>query len=177
MKKQYIILSLLSLLTATNCFAVDIYNGKIIKHKQWTTGEAKAIFHETKDMNDQSTSIDDTVSMTSSDVGTVQGVVGKPVEIKSNHYSYLVNHTDKAQSFHYTMGTCAVAANHKEHCAYYFDEVKLQPKGYLTKMLEPTLSLTFDKPGTYDLYAFTDLGGHDKSNTKSVGKIVIKEEG
>src|SRR3990167_9102818 len=153
--KEKLLLGLALASMVTSGFALEIDKGHVVSHKEWTTGNAKGFFKPgkmTAEMMKMKGMRSDAYSYSSlySYVTSAKGTVNTPVEIDGDNYIYAYNNTQKAETYHYSFSICAHNSDHTAQCAYYYDELVLEPGGSASSMEIPSLQVTFMKPGTYN---------------------------
>lgn len=151
--KGKLLLGLVLVTITTSSFALEIDKGRVINHKEWTTGNAKGFFKPGKMTNEmmkgQGWHGNSSYSSLYSYASSTQGTVNTPVNIEGDNYIYAHNDTEKDEIYHYTFSICAHNSDHTAQCAYYYDELVLQPGGSASSSEIPSLQVTFTKPGKY----------------------------
>jgi hypothetical protein len=154
MKKIVLSLTCLAMMSS-NAFALEIYKGNLIKHKEWTDGTAKMIVNSGK-MFPAKLNSSFPWSLQSS-LEHQKGKVGELNNIKAEHQVNVVNRTDKKQRYVYQFSVCS-GEEKTFQCAYYLDEFELEPGGNASGSKEPVLQKIFKAPGQYDTEAMSSLG-------------------
>ncbi len=144
---------------ASNAFAVEIKNGRLLSHKEWTTGSATASFSPgTKTLQDilrkhpQMKSISSLPTSVASDARPTTGRVGETIAANNDGFVFVVNDTEETREYRYTILMCAQKTDNMQECAYSFDHIELEAGGvfYASKLV--ALKVKFDKPGLYEAY-------------------------
>lgn len=156
---------------ATHAFAADISKGKVIQHKEWSTGQVKAVFHEVKKPLLKSN--EGRATVTTSDIDVAYGTVGIPVTVSATTRIYIRNMTGTTQTFRYNAAVCANTTAQDLECAHYFDVIELEPDGSYRQDIEPKMIVSFNQAGKYDIRAFTSLDGHNRVTSNSNSKAII----
>ena len=159
MKGKLLLGLTIATLISANSFALEIYKGKLIKHKEWTTGGVKSsVINAATNtshlkLNTALASKSATPYLeTFSFGGDISGYVGNLVQVIGNNEVYVHNYSDTSQTYYYTLNVCADAGNKEDKCIFYFDEFSLDPDGYVSTNIQPSLYLVYFTPGTYDYY-------------------------
>lgn len=167
-------LALVSFISA-NTYAVEIYKGKIIKHKEWSTGTIKVTFKDTKlKLFDLKVSplhkANDAIPYIQSHANApvFRGTVGIATPINSEHMVIMQNATTSTQTLYYNFGVCLTTAPHVEECTYSYDEVMLEPGGHIYMPQIADASTTFSEPGSYRFNVSTNAGLVDPDGHMSV---------
>lgn len=88
MKGKILLASILAFSITTNAFALEIYKGKLLKHKEWTTDSGiKAIYTNVKQpklmpMSEHKAAY--------SFINFAEGTVGTPVTVGGNLFVYII---------------------------------------------------------------------------------------
>src|ERR1700733_5870207 len=114
------LLLLCSIFITINCYALEIHNGHLINHKEWTTDGTKMLIKNGKNqhmaMLNQKKMANSIYSNIFNSVDLSKGVVGIPIDVKSSHQVYILNETEQTQQYSYTFGVCAQVENHRVQC-------------------------------------------------------------
>ncbi|OGT44199.1 MAG: hypothetical protein A3F42_04150 [Gammaproteobacteria bacterium RIFCSPHIGHO2_12_FULL_37_34] len=151
---------------ATSAFALEIYKGRLITHKEWTTGNAKGFFKASKmipELKAKGLDAEHSYSYIYSYAASIKSSVNTPVNVSGENYISLYNDTRTKELYHYTFSVCARNSDHTAQCAYYYDEIELEPGGYANSAEQPILQVTFAKPGNYNGWASTSLSKDQES--------------
>ena len=152
----------LSILLSVNCYALEIYKGHLVNHKEWTTGGAKMLVKEGKNqrlkMLTPTKNSSGVFSNSFNSIDFTQGVVNVPIDIKSTHQIYVLNDTEQTHQYSYILGSCAQIDTHNIQCGYYLDSVELKPGGYVYTDEQPLLQVVVKIAGNYMVNSFTSLG-------------------
>lgn len=150
-------------IASANSFALELYKGRVINHKEWTTGNVKATFKDSMKnatsqfKNKMMTKSDSTYASIYSNGLNTKGATGVPVTINGNHSIYVMNDTQAAQQYNYTLSICANTSENTTQCAYYYDEIQLEAGGYVVVDKAPVLEVKFSQPGIYKSHTSTNL--------------------
>lgn len=146
---------------ATSGFALEIYKGHVVSHKEWTTGNAKGFFKPGKITSEilksKGLRTDNSYSSLYTYATTVKGNVNTPIDIPGDNYIFVYNDTQVSEFYHYTFSICARNSEHTASCAFYYDELVLEPGGYASSAEQPILQVSFAKPGLYESAVSTML--------------------
>lgn len=157
---------------ASQVYAVDIYKGKILQHKEWSTGKGKVIFKEIKNKNLRSNVGEAIASFSTVDV--VYGTVGVPVEVQGTSSGYIKNTTDSPQIFSFNTAVCAETNPFNTECLFYYDRYELEPGGHVhIEGIQPSISATFADAGEHNIFVSTQIEGVSRVGSESVSKAII----
>src|SRR3990167_8260549 len=98
--KEKLLLGLALASMMTSSFALEIYKGRVINHKEWMTGNAKGFFKQGK-MTDSMMKAkelrgdESSYSSLFSAVHSAKGTVNTPVNLEGDNYIYAYNNTQK----------------------------------------------------------------------------------
>lgn len=164
----------------TNTFAVEIYKGQIISHKEWSTGNNQYSFDDAKNhfpltslpthTNNNSYTYYDSQAIGLS----FTGLVNMPIKINGYNYTAIENYTTATQTYLYHVEDCAVIDSHTSNCAYYDDQIQLDPEGYIIYQQSPSLITTFSTKGIYQNVVTTIVNGSDNSSSTSTASSSIQ---
>lgn len=151
-------------------FAFEIFNGHILSQKQWSTANNKAIFIKSSNYkvlsNKQITNVlpncnGDRYRLTH-DISPISAKIGKLVTIRGHHDIYIQNNSESTKTYKYTHQICSDTSQSTVQCAYYEENIELQPGGYISSSSESQLPMWFDKIGEYSTSVSTTIEGtHD----------------
>jgi hypothetical protein len=170
--KSLVILT--ALLLTANAYAMEIHNGHLVSHKEWTTGGAKMMVtaqksqHKAAMLSSKKLTTGALYANVFNSLDIAKGTVGNPIDIKSIHGIYLSNQTEQTHQYFYIFGVCAQVEDHRELCGYYNDVVELQPGGYVGVDEQPYLQVAVNKPGEYQLSSFSYAGKQDEYNNTTL---------
>lgn len=168
-----IMLGLVLIIASVNAaFAFKIHNGKLIEHREWTTGDAvvrvkdttdhdpvnplKLIFQETK--KDSFTENKDGIELHNKILTDGEtGAVGTETVINGYVSAYLENfHSYAAKTYKVYSNFCL-----GENCAKSSYEVQLEPGGYFEFRVKRAVSFNFETPGHYKAVLASLVDGDD----------------
>lgn len=175
MKGKIFIASLLAFSVTTNAFALEIYKGKVIKSKEWTTDSGiKAVYTNAK--HSRLKPMDEGRDAVSQ-INFTEGAVGAPVTVNGGNFVYISNESEQTNTYHFQTSICAALTEHTDRCSYHFEDVSLEPGGYFMVDKENAMQLTFAEAGEYSSYIVTsvsDSGDNYITGTaSSCNKILI----
>ena len=148
---------------SANSYALEIYNGKITKHKEWTTGGAKASYVTSSNgasparFSRQKSQDHRSQDFKQAAVAAAQGAVNVPMIIDNRHYVFFDNDTTEVKTISYTYSVCSKDSDKMNQCVYYQNEAILQPGGYMSDDIKPVLEITYTTPGKYRVQASTSV--------------------
>lgn len=181
MKKKVLFCSTLAVLFISNSFALDIHQGKVLSHKEWSTNNVKAIF---KDVNSNKTSTNFSnenppitiISEITSKIEPTTATTSLPAIISSTQKLFVRNQTTSLQHYSYSFEMCTWTEHHDQsQCAYYDDEFELQPNGYAELNKKPELHIQFTKAGSYMTWATAYLWCDNSTYSSSTNTINITD--
>lgn len=154
----------LILMISTSSFALEIYKGRLIKHREWTTVYAKGMFNAV-DIKNRSLAVRNKMARTSessditvfSDAKAIQGIVNSKTLLDGEHYISIQNNTTTTQQYDYELSICVDTSTFASQCTYFNVEIQLDPTGYASDSEESNLFIQFTKPGIYHTDVSTNL--------------------
>lgn len=176
----------LGLLVSVNSFASELYKGKILEHKEWSTGKVKVMFNDSHapntflDINHQlphAKLSDDGyyVKMETSAINSA-GTVGLPILTQGNLMLLVENTGDGTKFFAYTLTVCLGTSEHESLCSNYFDAVQLDPEGYIFTTIAPAQQYAYGQAGTYkDQVSVNLITDTQNVTSSSTGVIEIAD--
>lgn len=182
MKIKLLVSMAIAAAVGSNAFAVQITKGKLVSHKEWTTGGAVAAYLPgTKSLDsllrDKSMMKQTRIQpyhYVSADTAPVHGLVGEALSISNDAYVYAYNGSNEIQKYSYTFDICTNRSEHINECVYTFDEIELQPGGNFYNASQPVLKVKFDKPGTYQTIASSYIFSNGlSSGSASIADITV----
>jgi hypothetical protein len=172
----------LTTIVGSNSFALEIYKGHLISHKEWSTGNVKGGFVANKIMksalasNHAASNDHGEQKNIISQIASYTGTVGSPVAVNSENSIYMLNVSETSKLYRYTYSLCADAIDKTAQCVYYSDAIQLDAGGYFNNVQAPQLQLIYATPGTYQTYTTTSLNTEDWTSvtgSTSVGSVTI----
>jgi hypothetical protein len=134
---------------SSHALAMEIYHGRVIKEKSWSTNGEKVVFakHDASSMAMSGSPQAQSMYTDIHSIGT--NAVGEPVS--ADGYSYVSVRNDTADNETYSVlhSTCVALTDKIEHCAYHQKDLELDSGGYFHDNTSPRLTVKFDKPGIY----------------------------
>src|SRR4029078_9068343 len=119
MKRNILLLSLaLAGAVSTNCFAYEIHKGKLLEHKEWTTGAAKGTFISTPSNKMKPASSATGNFEIYSSASPAKSLSGSSAKILGDTSIYISNYTDHTQEYRYTISVCGMMADNLENCLF-----------------------------------------------------------
>ena len=173
MKGKLLLCGTLTTLFCANSFAMEIYKGRIIEHKEWTTGNAKITFKPSDarearlKFDQQKKQSQNAGAFISTYADSIKGNVGQPITVTGSHIIDVRNDTQATQRYTYILSLCTNTSNHQAQCGYYYDTVELESGGYIFNSYTPMLQVQFDNAGTYTNYAQTLVHTSLESNSSN----------
>jgi hypothetical protein len=158
--KKILIGILIAGLTSSSAFALKITQGKLLSHKEWTTGNIIKATYAThaelssKDIEkliyNQHKSLISGV-YTSSTAEALEGKILTPTTATGSGLAVMHNGSKKAQTFTYTLQTCIDLRDGQKNCAVYEDMIEVEPDSMAFSTKEPSVQFTFDHAGDYPI--------------------------
>ena len=153
---------------SSHAFALEIYKGKIISQKTWSTDGGKAVMVANKSQVRKQPRMDTSYQYVEARVYAGTAKVGEPVTIAHDHGYGVGNNDTENHTYQARMTVCSSESANTVHCIHHFDTIELTPGGYFREDNIPDLVMTYDKAGSYYLSAYTSLS-EDKVNTDNYG--------
>lgn len=162
-------------LTGASAYAMEISKGKLLSHKEWTTGNViKSSFLEVnKKQNTLLSSIwskntlgskvipmDIDVLFTGARIFAGQmlpGVVGEEVTLFGFTRHAIDNRSASMQTYQLYSTLCAQTGMGTGTCATSEDDVSIEPGGYIAIERRPNMTVSYDEPGTYNVAVFSAI--------------------
>jgi hypothetical protein len=177
-KKSLIGLALISLVSF-NTYALTITKGHLISHKEWSTGDIALNFKNLKPSSlSHKLALPKTGPNTSVTVVTwlppISGAIGATIPISGLNELYVYNSSTSSQTYGYQFGICVNTTTHDSQCTYTDDQFSLDAGGYAKADDSPTISLSFDTPGTYQTSAVASVLANDNSEYTSNSSNIVQ---
>lgn len=182
MKKLSILCLALTTAMSTQVFSMEIYNGKILDHKEWTTGGARATYiynaktkghlRHLSNLEDENNFSDMLTSSIASDFASI----GKSLEIQNGYHLSFSNQSKSKKRYRYTFSVCATDDSNLSQCAHFSNSVELNPGGYFNDSdSRPALKMNYRKPGKHFISANIDSfeGDSHRGIANSYGSILV----
>jgi hypothetical protein len=156
-------LSLLALAISSHSFALEIYKGTILNHKESTTGGITVTFKNgAKQKSLRALSADDSFEpiyiYTNAEQQSAK--LGELANIQGEHDVSIQNPTEITQQYGISISTCV--GNDIEHtslsrCAHSYYDISLEPQGYFDESRIPDLLVTFNDTTPRALYTHVEV--------------------
>lgn len=181
MKKKLLTLALISM-ASTNAFSIDIVKGKLIDHKEGTTGRVKAIFKEDhSNRNERLLSLGkpnkENTNFIYSHVRLLPveiNPIGSSTSIQSSIGASISTNKSEVYTIHRSIcvqkkpfDDTQVQSFDDYDCNTYEDKVSMQPGGYVYTRENAGVIRTFDLPGKYDVYSSVFISDANESTVFS----------
>lgn len=159
-------LGILALAISSHSFALEIYKGTILNHKESTTGGIKGILKEQPRHAASLRTLEDENNMiyVDSNVHQQSATLGQPTKIESNQSVHILNTTDAAQKYNVITSVCVGAGDYDKNtgqCYYIDDTISLEAGGSYDEYYMPEM-----------LMAFNDLSPKNLSASVEVSKVL-----
>jgi hypothetical protein len=162
MKIKLLVSMAIAAAVGSNAFALEISKGKLISHKEWSTGGAiassqpgsktlESVMRRHKSMLKSENSV--SYYFLEAETAPATGRVGEPVSVSNNAFVYARNDTSETQTYNYNFSICTNKSDHIIECVYAGDVIELLPGGFFSNTAQPVLTVKFDKPGSYSTMA------------------------
>ncbi len=190
-KKTFFCFASLAIISSSS-FAVEIENGRLLQHKEWSTGNIKVSFQPQNiqtiiskldknklEMSNQSLQSNkyhvndegEILVAIGSELAPAKGVVNLPITVTGNQFFGVKNRSSIAQKYAYTFSICVYPSGSAPQCANYADTVELQAGGKFINHLAPVLQFTANKAGTYKTNLFISVQGDFPESTMNPNSI------
>lgn len=159
MKMKTILCLTMALGICSQAMALEIYKGKILSQKVWSTHGEKARLASAKNRQHKSQLIDGNVFQASyAQILSRTAKVDELVSIENNNALFVDNNTDEEHEYRVMNSVCSDTDENTTHCIHYFKTFVLSPGGYLSDDMHPVLDMTYSKAGSYRIAVFTSFG-------------------
>lgn len=163
-------------LAGTQAFALEIVKGKVVEHKEWSTGHIKSVIKNTSIPDAKLKKPFDKDSEWAALYLDIQhGTVGQPVTWAPHAFIHHSNMTEANEKISYFVGACVWMTLNDIECTYYSDTVELQPGGTIYGGGVPEVTTTFDQAGTYNITSFVSLMGDAQLNSSAESRIIVAD--
>lgn len=178
MKSKILLSVMFGLLVNANAFAVEIYKGQLVNHKEWSTHNVQLNVMNGKNSLAQMKHVTVKDSDGSSFVflqsllPQARGKVGSVTTVDSTNGMFIQNLTDTSQTYLYGVSLCSSADGRTNECGYYQDQYQLDPQGYV--MLTPDIQvlIPFTMPGTYQSTLTATISGNEDTSPLSMSMAI-----
>lgn len=179
-------LALTSMISAS-AFAMEIHNGKLLKHKEWTTGnligtsakkfsKAEVLkFKENLKLN--GVAISDHMTMSYSMANATTGVAGERADVNGVQFAFLLNDSEGTQVYSVFNSICAATSDKTTECMFYQDEIMLDAQGYAFDLQQPSIQPIFNANGSYNTTVMTVIAVEDERYNGFVAESVSQSSG
>lgn len=156
--KLLLISAAVTALVSANSFAMEIYKGKLINHKEWSDSNDKFSFKSNVSalpltLPTHGKKIHGKANGNQAMVYAVANggnfLTNSDVSLTGYGIIYVENDTDAEQTYDYRQSICVNISEHEQHCAQLADSVDLEPGGYFLNQDMPVVNVTFNEPGNY----------------------------
>jgi hypothetical protein len=159
MKGKLLLGLTIATLISANTFALEIYKGKLLKHKEWSTGGAQGSFKNVatnladfKLHANKTTKSSEPFLQAFTHAAHTKTLVGATTLPYGQYQIYIYNDTDSSQTYRYFLDVCVELSANQTKCISYFDELSLEAGGYAVTTEQPMLLVNYDTPGNYKIY-------------------------
>lgn len=169
-------------LVGANTFAAEIHKGKLLSHKEWSTGNLKFSFAKANSadlaklvQSQKLAGKSGSYTMATLSFATAQSAaVGEAVTLTGMNRAEFINATDSTQKYGYISGVCTDVSATESQCAYYYDQFELEPQGSYGTDAQPTLQYTYAQPGSYSktIFSYVDTEDGDVLNESASNAII-----
>lgn len=158
MKIKFLLACVVMATLSTNASALQIHKGKLLSHKEWSTGKAKLSLAKAiiakRSLKDNT---DGTWSSLTSEIHPATGLVNQMIAIKNEANIYLQNNSDHEQTYELRFSICAMPAKDSYDCVDTWDTIQLQPGGHFSDPDALVLNIAFDQPGEYTIFSDSSM--------------------
>ena len=168
MKRKLLLALAFGSLVSSNVFSMEIVNGKLLDHKQWTTGNVKAVV---KNINADPKKIERLLSQHKDnshvDINAAARfpfglmpmiLVGQSTLIEGQAEALIFNDTSTVERFVVLNTVCSddvplgsQSQIHSITCSNDQSHVMLEPHGYFLLGQYPGMTISYKEAGTYDV--------------------------
>lgn len=159
MKLKSILCLAAALSVSGQVLAMEIYKGKVISQKVWSTHGGKARIAPSKRLqNHHMRSPNNTYEYSYANIYSETAKVNLPTIISNSNAVNIDNNSDTTHKYMIGQSACSETPEATVHCVHYFEEVELEAGGYLNENMQPVLEMTYTKPGNYRITTITSYG-------------------
>ena len=170
MKMKLLISAVIAAAVCSNAFALHITKGKLISHKEWTTGNAIASYQPgTKTLQSMKRTLakldvnPSTPIFLASETRNAVAHVGERVSVNNNAFIWVKNNTESTRNYYYNFNICATKSDSIIECVYAYEQIELEPNGEFNNALSPELTVKFNEPGVYETTASSFVMGASRT--------------
>lgn len=170
MKKAFVSLAAIALISSAvsmDVLAFDIQKGRLIKHTQSTTGNVlsasikelspQKIALKLKTMRQKTNTSSANVTVNLLNPIATPVVIGIPTEISSESYAAVRNDSTETKRYIIVSEVCVM----DDSCAFFTDDVELNPGGSFEFGASPTLNVSFSEEGSRDILSFIHVSSYN----------------
>lgn len=174
MKVKNIFCLLAALGISSHAFAMEIYKGKVLSQKVWSSDGGKATLKVNKAMLGMHAARQP-LEHTWAHLSSASTKVNRAVEIPISTGVSVLNFSDETHIYHTIQSVCSETPEATMQCVYYEADMELSPGGYLVDDLQPVLEMIYSKPGNYRISALSsyDEDSNPASYTESKGVMTV----
>lgn len=160
---------------SSHVFALEIYKGKMVNEKIWSTSGVKAkIGVSKKFQNRKMHTAEPDRALVQAVIASQTAKINTPVEISNDNRLYIVNYTDEPHVYNVEHSVCSETSDAVTQCVHYWREFEISSGGYVDDDFRPVLELTYTKPGIYKIDSFSIYTLKDDNySTDSVATSVV----
>lgn len=175
MKGKLLLSVTIASLFSINAFALNIQKGHLMSHKEWSTGNLSYSFKNQKNLA--------TISITPSNksnsdetlntqITPATGITNSPVTLTATDSLSITNNSTSSKTFSYVQSICVNTTSRQ--CAYYSDQIQLDPGGSAVIANTPLLSISFDSQGNYSTETSEYITDENNSQYGSVAVSTVQ---
>lgn len=157
----------------SQAYALQIHKGRLISHKEWSTGNAIPAFlpgtlHAKKSLMEAPIQV-------LAETGSESVRIGDSVSVGNNALIQVLNNSNEIKSYVASLEFCAFLQNHITDCMFSEDIVELEPYGDLDLAKKLLLTLKFTKAGVHEIRARSIVIGEDDEIVSGIasGTIIV----
>lgn len=158
-------LGLLALTISSHSFALEIYKGTILNHKESTTSGIQGVLkqkttHITSLRTLEDEKHEDDIVNVDSLVRQQSAILGQPTKIEGNQSVLIVNTSGIAQKYNINTSICVDSSTYDKNtgqCYYIYDTISLEAGGYYNEDYTPELLMTFNDLSPRNLTASVEI--------------------
>lgn len=163
-------LSVIALAVGSSGYAMEITKGKLLSHKEHSTGKIKATMKEMKfDVKKEIANFKAAGSLVQDNGDRIyvkenmydaSGITGQDTDLSGSSHIYIVNNTDTNHT--YTINTIICAE--QDACNYITDVIDLDPAGVAVAVRAPTITFSYDTAGEYQIGLASMISREDEDS-------------
>lgn len=158
-------------IASTSALAIDIQHGKLLKHKEWTTGNVTKTAFTVKPSSEllklkkpvQATNLSssDHFGMSYSKGNNAVGNQNERGEVTGFHAIQIHNSSNGSQRYRFDFSICAETSSNTTACSFYSDEIELDTGGIAMVALDSIIDPLFTDSGDFKTFSSTFLSAYD----------------